>query len=214
MPITTEPPPNDPPAGAVKAIVAGNNAGHAWSNRFWLEAVGSPSGSDLDDLADAVFTAYEDNLLDWTNTFNHCTSCTAVYYTGTAQLEGFHSGDEVGLASGSLYPVSAAVVVSWHIPEHYRGGKPRTYLPGAIVTDAGTASSWADDFVASRNTDAASFLADMNAITAGGITSVEFGVYRFFSGGVALDPPTFSAFTSGQVQKRVCSQRRRLGPEF
>lgn len=198
----------------MKCLCAGNNAGHAWTNRFWLEAAGSPSGSDLDDLANSVFTAYEDNLLDWTNTFNHLTSTTVVYYTGTAQLEGFKSGDEAGTGSGSLYPTSAAVVVSWHIPEHYRGGKPRTYLPGATVNDAGTASSWDDSFVASRNTDAASFLSDMNAITAGGITSVVFGVYRFFSGGLALDPPEFSAFTSGQVQKRVCSQRRRLGPEF
>jgi hypothetical protein len=39
-------------------------------------------------------------------------------------------------------------------------------------------------------------------------------VVHFFSGGAALAPPTFDPYIGVGVQKRYCSQRRRLGAEI
>jgi hypothetical protein len=57
-------------------------------------------------------------------------------------------------------------------------------------------------------------IASVNAITTGGITGTTLGVWHLFSGGVALNPPSFEAYSSATAQKRICTQRRRLGDEF
>jgi hypothetical protein len=57
-------------------------------------------------------------------------------------------------------------------------------------------------------------LSDINGTTDGPFDSVTASVWRKFSAGAALDPWNSWPITSVSVQRRICTQRRRLGSEI
>jgi hypothetical protein len=78
----------------------------------------------------------------------------------------------------------------------------------------GFAHEWSGSHIANLTAGGAGYLTDVNGLTTTNISTVTLGVWRFFSGGAALAPPVFWPFLSVSGQSRVCSQRRRLGPEL
>ena len=74
--------------------------------------------------------------------------------------------------------------------------------------------SWADGYVSTLNTGAQGFIDAVTAIAIGGIDSIALGTIHFFRDGAALAPPVFDPFIGASAQKRLCTQRRRLGSEF
>lgn len=214
MPITSEPTPNRPPAGIVHAIVKGNCGDSTWANGFWLLTTGVPGGTDLADLATDIYGAYETRFLPNFSDDCHMTECTVEYFTSDGSIPAAAFADHAGANSHFTSSASVAAVISWGIEPVYRGGKPRTYLPSVPQDKRATARTLQDDFVSSLTTGAAGFLGDVNGLAPGSIETVTLGVVHFFSAGVALDPPTFDPFVSASCQKRICSQRRRLGPEI
>jgi hypothetical protein len=135
------------------------------------------------------------------------------YYSGAGDEQVSVTADHTGAESGGGLTANAAAVISWGILSSYRGGKPRTYIPGIGANALASARALSATFVASASAAAASFIDDVNALATGGITSVSLGTLHFFAAGVALAPPTFDPFVSARCQPRVCSQRRRLGAE-
>jgi hypothetical protein len=214
MPITSEPPPHTPPAGVAHARIKGTYGDTAWATGFWLLVGGTPLFADITALATDMFGIFETTLLTQLDNDVVETECDVEYWTGTgnmiSEVFGAHNGGVVGGGFGA----STAAVISWAITDSYRGGKPRNYLPGVPIGAAGTQRLFTDAFVSSLRTQAAAFLADVNAITTTHISSVALGVVHFFRGGVALSPPTFDPYIGASVQKRYCSQRRRLGAEI
>jgi hypothetical protein len=101
-------------------------------------------------------------------------------------------------------------VINWAISAYYRGGKPRTYMPGvpqSVVTDGRTLSS---AYRSALATDAASFITDVNAITHGGITAVQLGTVSFQVGKNWRTPPIFRPYVGASVRQIMGTQRRRL----
>lgn len=214
MPITTEPPRADLVDGQGFFRFEGNYQGKPWSNTIYCTFDRSGDPADPAAVASDAFDAWAASLLVSMKEDNHLTKCTFVYHDGGFLLEGAHIGSEDGGAIGEGVNTQVAVVVSWRIAEHYRGGKPRSYLAGAPYEGLDTYSSWSDDFVTTVSAHAVDFIAAMNAIDGNGFDVILIGVMHFFRAGAALDPPEFSPFITGAVQKRVCTQRRRLGSEF
>src|SRR5437867_10671221 len=108
----------------------------------------------------------------------------AVWQTGVGTaLVSTRTVSHVGTAGAAVKDAEACQLINWHISAHYRGGKPRTYLPGAIdahVTDGHLIdASWRSS-VAGR---AADFLGHVNAITNGTIATVKLGTVSFFTAG-------------------------------
>jgi hypothetical protein len=214
VPITSEPPPNPLPNGGGFVRFEGHWETQRWASVMGLRYTGTPTGTDLNDVAHDLFTAYEDNLLDWQSDDSAITKTTAVGTFGGDILEGLHIGSEHGTASDTNDTLQNCVLLSWHIASHYRGGKPRTYLPGLTESKRDDARSLDDTFVSDLTALAQSFLAAVNIIGEGGITAIELGVWARFRSGAALSPPVFHPYLDVSVQKRVCTQRRRLGSEF
>lgn len=214
MPISSEPPPNDPPAGTARARIKGVNQETTWEVGYWLLLTGDPDFSDITTLATDIFGAWVDTLL--TRQTNQTTTheVAVEYFTGAGTILASSFADHTGPTSGGGAPASAACVLSWAIVDTYRGGKPRTYLPGVPLTALSTVRVLDDGYVADTRTAAANFLDAVNGFTTANITTCTLGVLHFFSGGLALDPPTFDPYIGVGVQKRVCSQRRRLGREI
>lgn len=214
MPITTEPSPNTPPAGVAHARIKGTYGDTTWATGFWLLVAGDLVFSDVTDLATDMAGAFETTLL--TRLDNDCvmTECDVEYWTGVGNMLSSVFFSHAGGQSGGGFGAGTAAVLSWALAGSYRGGKPRNYLPGIPIAAAATQRLYTDAFVSALQTQAAAFQAAVNGISSTNIDSVSLGVVHFFSGGVALDPPTFDPFLGVGVQKRYCSQRRRLGAEL
>jgi hypothetical protein len=214
VPITSEPSPNPPPAGIAHARIKGTYGDTTWATGFWLLVGGDLVFSDVTDLATDMFGIFETTLL--TQLDNDCveTECDVEYWDGTGTMLSSVFGSHAGGVSGGGFGASTAAVLSWAIAPTYRGGKPRNYLPGIPIGAASSQRLFTDVFVSSLQAAAGDFLDAVNGITSTNIDSVSLGVVHFFSGGVALAPPTFDPYLGVGVQKRYCSQRRRLGAEI
>lgn len=214
MPITSEPPPNTPPAGVAHARVKGTYGDTSWATGFWLLVGGDLVFSDVTTLATDIFGIFETTLLTRLDNDVVESECEVEYWTGVGNMISSVFGSHAGGQSGGGFGASTSAVLSWALAGSYRGGKPRNYLPGIPIAAAGSQRLFTDAFVSALQTQAVAFLNDVNAITSTNIDSVSLGVVHFFSGGVALAPPVFDPYLGVGVQKRYCSQRRRLGAEI
>lgn len=106
-----------------------------------------------------------------------------------------------------------AIVISWLTAGYWRGGKPRTYVPGATGNISPTAQSqWSSATLTAMQTAAAAFRTGVNALTGGTtITGTSLGFVSFFTAGAARTTPLFFAFTGQKIHPRVAHQRRRDG---
>jgi hypothetical protein len=132
----------------------------------------------------------------------------------------------VGLAglstlTGPVLSPNVAAVVSWDIDQKYKGGHPRTYLPGiesAAVAVAG-ANTWTTAFVSALKAAALAFLQQLIAtLISAGFSSAQAITVSRFRGNAALPaakmyPITNSSANPPIVNSRIDSQRRRLGKE-
>jgi hypothetical protein len=213
VPITTEPTPQPPLAGTARVSWKFTLGSLHATCGIWIDTTGTPGSGDLSDLATDLYGIWQDNLLPHQSTYVNLVECSLRYYSGSGEIvaESFasHAGDD----SGSVCPINTAMLISWGITSSYRGGKPRTYIPGVAVGSTDGNAFLSDAKVAALTTDAATFLGLVNALNPGSITTVSLGCQHFFSAGAALTPPTFDPFVNASAQKRLCTQRRRLGHE-
>lgn len=111
-------------------------------------------------------------------------------------------------------PPQVSIALSWDIAAHYRGGKPRTYLPGVpqdslvAIGNSAIIPSFAVDLAAKANTWSAS----VNVSSPGGHDGV-LGTLSFRTGNAPRPTPLFRAFGEAHVHERLDSQRRRSGRE-
>jgi hypothetical protein len=178
---------------------------------MWFLTTGTPGGTDLFDLATDLYGTFETNILGHLSSQATLTECRVRYWDGSAFLAASSFASHTGGGDSHISPAQVAMVLSWSIDRSYRGGKPRSYLPYFPDREIDTDSAWSATVVASVATDAAAWLGDMQGLAPGGIDTVTPGCMHFFSGGAALAPPIFDPFLAVGVQKRICTQRRRLG---
>lgn len=120
-----------------------------------------------------------------------------------------------GLASGNALPPQVSMVISWQIAAAYRGGKPRTYMPGvpdvALTTSGG--SGITAGFASTLEGNATAF---MNAINTGTVTgggSFTLGTVSYYRAHALRPTPIFEQYMNASVHERLDSQRRRSGKE-
>lgn len=137
----------------------------------------------------------------------------AVLYTpGGGELIAVDTNVTGGSSGGTIVDDNAAaLVVSWLSNVYWRGGKPRTYLPGptSSAIDSGTVVN--SSTRTSLGTAANNFRSDVNALTQGTITGTQLGFLSFRSGNAERIPPVFFPYTGAIVHLRPGTQRRRIG---
>ena len=206
----TEPAPDRAPFRSIRLRLQGHQGTTPWGVGFWLDSVGDPASGDLDDLAHQCYVAWFDNILGLQADEVHLEQSTVAWYGINTILEGTHVEDSGAGGGSSPLPRNCAALISWTIDEHYRGGKPRTYVPGLTQARLQDSAHISSSFQTSLHTGAVDLITDINAIDAGGITSVTLGCIRFFSGYQAKTPPTFHGYSGASVKTLIASQRRRL----
>ena len=197
-------------------------AGYQWTakNLFWLQAStpGPYSNTDLTTVATGI--AGTSSTTGWQPFLQLLTPSIALVridasdLTGLSSNSGAWTGTKAGTATGTGIASNVAAVISWQIAARYRGGKPRTYLPGVANNFLGGAgyNIWTTAFVTAAQAAAVEVLASINAILTPSF-SVTMGVYSFYTGHALRPTPIFRPYTGAKVHERVDSQRRRSGKE-
>jgi hypothetical protein len=111
-------------------------------------------------------------------------------------------------------PPQTAVCISWHIAAAYRGGKPRTYLPGVPVSAflAEGDSKLQSGYAIQVETNAGVFMTGFNALALGATTAT-LGTVSYHSGHAVRPVPLWRPFVYASCHERADSQRRRSGKE-
>jgi len=194
--------------------VSGTNQNQKWVNVFHSQYSNVPGDTPtMNAICQAVHTAYLNAFTSlWApdcilNTVDGQDLASRTGAVGTFSLA--HPGSGTGVVE---LPVQVALCLSWTITDRYRGGHPRTYLPGInggfvqggrLLTTGGHTNYL---------NAAAAFLTNMNAITAGA-SSWKMCCVRYFSQHQLLANPLVRIIGGQSVHGRIDTQRRRLGKE-
>jgi len=194
--------------------------GGNWANVFWIQVGPAGTPSQLSDaevfqIADQLETRFVTNLAPMIAADVTITLSKAIYYqpdgTATSQekivaLAGTHAG--VTLAD------NVASCLSWKIAAAYRGGKPRTYLPGVETGDLLNPAHLSVANVTARITAGTNFLTAVNADHIGGAALAEvLGTVSFFTANAPRAVGIFRPYVGVTVHNRLDTMRRRLGRE-
>jgi len=200
--------------GIVRCTAYGRIAGVRTANVWHIQCnngVGPIALSDVTALATAVrgyakirFT----NLLSNVYTQLELVALDLTNATGAGVTI---TGSDVGGTVTTPLPANVACCITWAISRHYRGGHPRTYLPGIPGGAQQDANSFTASFIGQVNTGAAGFRSDINAFTSTGISQARLCVVHRYRDNVKLVPPQVTYIDGASCDSRMDSQRRRLG---
>lgn len=203
-----------PPVGTARVAISGLTAGsNTWVNVLWLNLTSTTHvAADIKSVVDSMLAAYVTRFGAYIS--SECTIAQASaswLYASNTVLE--YTGTNANAPTGAATNVTDAVsaMINWSITDYYRGGHPRTYLPGVPSAQIANANFLNSTYRTNVNTAASNFLTDVNALTHGGISAVALGTVRFASGNAWLSPPVFKAYQAAGVRSRVAIQKRRLG---
>jgi hypothetical protein len=195
--------------------MSGTIQGNNWANVFHaqLSTSSAISQADFDTYIAAFAAAYKTRFQAQMGSTVQVTQCKAVLYTpgGGELISSPVITPWNGTGAGAL-AASLCTVVSWLTGVYWRGGKPRTYLPGLPTGDLNAnlmtiLTVWRTATITAAN----SFRTDINALTSGTITGSVLGFISFFTNNALRTPPIFYPFTGATVHPRAGSQRRRDG---
>lgn len=193
--------------------------GANWANVFWVQIGGgaAPGLSDADvlQIADQLKTRYNTNVAPVIADDVTITLTKAIYYqpdgTATAQEEVL---TDAGTKSGTTIADQCCVALSWKIAAAYRGGKPRSYLPGVIAGDLLDPAHIDATPVTDYETAGGDFLTAVNADHISGSSYAQaLGTVSFFTANAPRAVGIFRAYTGVTVHNRLDTMRRRLGRE-
>lgn len=211
MPSGHRPP---PPVGTARVAISGTSeGGQSWTNVFWLNLTATTHVlADLKAVIDNFEGAYVTKLMAHVNNGWTLTQAKATWlYSSGNEIAYLGSYTAGGGVSGSASNEASCAVIDWSITDFYRGGHPRTYLPGLSDSVIGSGRTLGGTFRTTLATDANGFITSVNALSSGGITAVALGTVRFASGNAWLSPPVFRPYGGAAVRSILGLQRRRLG---
>jgi len=203
-----------PPAGTARLILTGLTQSHPWAAIQWLQLTSSsPAVADLQSIVDGVSAAWNTDLAPQVPAQVSLSEVEAVWTptVGTeiiAQNSTVHAGT---LSATIVADASAAFVLNWHLNAYYRGGHPRTFLPGVYTASVTNGSDLVPAYQAAVQSGALAYLNAVNALTHGNISATLLGTVSFQSGNAWRTPPIFRAFTGVSVGGKIGTQRRRIG---
>lgn len=131
------------------------------------------------------------------------------YSDGISETFGTGTLEENGGVTGEACPANVALVTGGSDGTSYRGGKGRTYW-GLIPMDALASSlAWDSGYLGDFESAWAALVTAIDALTPNGGTCTAGVVHRVVN--KLPITPAFGPYISTHAQRRVCSQRRRLG---
>lgn len=202
------------PVDTIRVALSGTQNTLPFTCILWLKVTtdGTKTSADLKTVVDAFVAAWFLRFKAQQSSAVTYTGVNAVWLTGVGtELTYINSFSDVCTGSTGVANTSSCIVVDWAINAYYRGGHPRTYLPGVILSSVVNASSLAAGYVSAIAAAAVLVISDTNALTATHILTTGLGTVSFASGNAWRVPPLFRPYTSASVRAVMGTQRRRLG---
>jgi hypothetical protein len=198
----------------VRLAISGIFGATAWTNVVYLKFTddGTQTAADLKSIVDAAVTAWTTRFAALLSSGLTMTDAKATWITGSGTaLEYEASYTHPGTASGSVCPANVAAVVNWSINQYYRGGHPRSYIPGILLANTVNDNQLTTGFQTALATASVNWMNDVNALTATHVSAVALGTVSFQRAKNWRVPPVFYPFKSAGVRNYIGTQRRRIG---
>lgn len=203
------------PDNSVRVSISGTMNGVNWANVFHaqLTTSGTITQADLDSWLNTFQTNYKTRFGPTMHASVSFVLAKAVLYTpGGGELISQVSMTGSGSSGGTaIADNSVSKVVSWLTTVYWRGGKPRTYIPGVSTAEVTANNALTAAQITTLTTAGTNFRTDTNAQTVGTITGTSLGFVSFRSGNAERGTPIFFSVTGAKVHPRLGTQRRRLG---
>lgn len=204
-----------PPPGTCKLVLSGVLFGtQPCKNIWWLNLThtGSALAADLSALLGLIDTSYVTYLLSQQSSNYTQTGWDATWIDapGTS-VDAHHIASASGSAGAAPEDAAACYVVDWLIGRYYRGGHPRTYLPGVLNAAITNGSIIGPTYQANLGDQASAWITHVNGLSTGNITAVQLGTVSFALHHAWRNPPVFEAYTGAKVRGFLGTQRRRIG---
>lgn len=212
-------PPLPPAPQVVRVALTGLTQARPWANIIHLQYIGTrPTNTTLDALCVSIGSAWATSLAAQVASTTSITLITAVDLSDVNGAGGSSNQVVPGTGTGTNpLPVNCALCITWKTAARWRGGHPRTYLPGMIGTNVTNGNQWTSAYRTATNTAATTFHNNLNALTTGGNTWTHVCLRRHQTlvdgSHVVLNPAVPIPITTTLVDSRIDSQRRRLGPD-
>lgn len=191
-------------------------AASPWAAVMWGFVPGSTevTTSALNTLAAFLGNAYGTNVINKMADAVHLDHCHISFYGADLDLI---EGDATLALSGSVAPPSnsaqVALGITWRIAIGYRGGHPRTYVPGVPISAQLNERSVTSIFASSLAAGANTFHTNWEGYTADEIPSLQHGAMSFIRAKEWRTPPVFVRINGATVDTRLDTQRRRVGAD-
>lgn len=210
VPTGTRPP---IPPGVARVAISGTFFTHRFVHVFYLQLTHTTvTVNDLQSLADEISTLWNTNIAPKSVSNVTLTSVAVTFidapgsevvYQGTYSHAGTYAGTAVNDAS-------LCYVVNWKISAYYRGGHPRTYMPGLTTADITNGSDINSTSASGVATAWNTFRNSLNAYTTTNISAIVMGTLSFQTANAWRTTPVFRPYTSVSVNPKAGSQRRRI----
>jgi len=203
------------PDNSVRIAISGSQNSVNWANVFHAQLTTSSAitQTDLDTWTTSFQAQYKTSFSGHQVANATYILAKAVLYTpGGGQLTSAVAMTGAGVEAGTaVADDSVAKVVSWLSTVYWRGGKPRTYLPGCPTADVLNNVQLTAASVSALATSAGAFRTAINVLAPGTITGTKLGFVSFRTGNADRVPAVFYEYTGARVHPRLGTQRRRLG---
>jgi hypothetical protein len=193
-------------------------SGANWANVFcvWNGSAGhTATVAELATVIGNFHTAWSTNIKPLIATDVTMTLIKALYYNPDGSvITNEVTYTDVGTGAGTTITDATSSCLSWGILTTWRGGKPRTYLPGVWAAELLNPAHLTTTRITARQAGGTAFLAAVNAITwPVTLTNLALGTVSFYSGNAPRVPAKFFNYQSCFVHSRIDTMRRRLGKE-
>lgn len=173
---------------------------------------GAPTTADCNSLATTVHNSFNTNLKALFNNTGGLGKIVVQDLGSNTGAQGINTTSAIGTRTGAYLSAGTAALINHKIARHYRGGKPRTYLPAFTATDMASPSAWVSASVTALQTGWDAFIAGIVGATSGSTTISAFANVSYYSGKTLRSTPLVETITASVVSTLPASQRRRNRP--
>lgn len=202
-----------PLPSTARVAISGTVFTHKWTNVFWLDVTHTDpvTVNDLQTIADAIATSWNTNVANLLTTAVSLTEVQIVFFpTSGTELVFTGAYSHPGIQGDQVHDAGASIVVDWTIGAFYRGGHPRSYIPGPRSDKVNNGSTLDAAYATSLVTAWNTLRNNINALTSTNITAVVMGTCSFVRDKAYRVAPVFFPYTSTRVRPILGSQRRRI----
>jgi hypothetical protein len=129
-------------------------------DRIFFSFTGAgPTVADLGTLATTMSAAWNTNMSPQVNTGVTLTGITLTDLTSASGAQNVTSQARVGTLAGTAMSAGIALIIKFKVNRRYRGGHPRFYLPGRVIADLASSTSWNAGVLTAVSTAWAAFIA-------------------------------------------------------